>query len=367
MTPLTRAFYFDLNTIFNILGSVPVFDAIQLYFITPIMIIGAFLEIFLIFIFNQKSFTAKLYFFLKVYCLNAAILNFISILAPIMGAKRLIPFAYSESAVRFNCYFYIPLSSICYSVSNILDLVIQIEKLKTFIKPMKFIDRFSPFKVCLAVLLFSIVYQAPLYGQYTYREIYFPVGPVPGDYLIVYTNFAYEWTSNPIANVFLIGIYFVREVVTLVLNLIFGVMLGVSFKKYSKKRQDMLKGRATGGANRANQDTNTMEAQDRNKAMSRAEIKTTAMVLLFGIISVFKNIPTLAVITWGHVATINTAAFVIAVQSAQYIVIINNLFHIVIYYIFDKNFAKEFKRLLSLKWVKGQTEVSIQTAASVNN
>lgn len=357
-----RTFYFDLDTVFNLLGSVLTFDYIQLYFVTPVMIIGAILEILLIYIFNQKVFAAKLYFYLKFYCLNAALLNVIAIAEPIIGAKRLVPFGISESGVKYNCFFYVPLSSIFYSVSNIMDLVIQIEKLKTFVKSMKFIDRFAPFKICLAVVVFSIVYQIPLYGQYTYEKIPFPIGPVPGDYFYVFVISPYEWTKHPVANMMLIAIYFVQEVVTLVLNLIFGVMLWISFRKYSKKRQEMLKGKAS---NQTKATAQTVEAQNRNTATSRAEIKTTAMVLCFGIISIFKNIPILAIITWGHLNTINTAAFVIAVQVAQYIVNLNNVFHIVVYYIFDKNFEQEVKRILSLKWIKPQAEVSAQTAASM--
>ena len=136
LTVPSRTFYFDLNTVFNLLGSVLTFDYIQLYFVTPVMVIGAFLEIFLIYIFSKKVFAARLYFFLKFYCMNAALLNIISILEPIMGAKRLVPFGYSEAAAKYNSYFYIPLSTLFYSItlldSSIVRYLTQISKTSLF-------------------------------------------------------------------------------------------------------------------------------------------------------------------------------------------------------------------------------------------
>ena len=60
----------------------------------------------------------------------------------------------------------------------------------------------------------------------------------------------------------------------------------------------MLKGRSAHPPRAANNVNSLEHGQDKNKEVSRAEIKTTAMVLSFGLISIFKNIPILVVMTW---------------------------------------------------------------------
>lgn len=124
----------DIDYLLYVIGSSRVSDAIGLFLIPIIIIIGITLNIigFLV-LYIDKEFNSNLYLFLKAHFFNSVITNILGILVPFVTAHHyLTQFSNSWFAFMYLNQIAVPIINTAYFYGNILDVWMALDKVGIF-------------------------------------------------------------------------------------------------------------------------------------------------------------------------------------------------------------------------------------------
>jgi hypothetical protein len=134
----------------------------------------------------------------------------------------------------------LPIANVCYFYSNILSLLITIENLSIFVKPVeKFSKKYmaSPKLICMAVFILCFIIDFPYFFFY-----------VPSTQLVnlssnetyLFTNYEIsEFTHSHIGHAILYFQYVARDIVPIILLVFLNSSLIVQLNRYVRKRAIM--------------------------------------------------------------------------------------------------------------------------------
>jgi hypothetical protein len=149
--------YESLDTALNIyLSMFGEYFWVCVYF--PTAVIGFFLNVLNLAIFWQKEFNIKLYTYFRVLTFSSMMIILVASPYPFSMVKRL-GFISNFAFQNWMCYVYTPIASTFFYNANVIEILVQIDRLATFIKKLKAIyEKVKPqylciicFCVCLAI------------------------------------------------------------------------------------------------------------------------------------------------------------------------------------------------------------------------
>lgn len=144
------------------IGSILWVEVIHLFIITPIAAIGIILNTLIIFILfkinDNKYFIFKI---LKVYCFNSLIMCVMGVFSFYVGSPRYIGFRIDYFAKVYYCIILQYTENTLYYCSNILDIIINIERSSIFIPKFESIRKLNPLATYFLLLILCHIVNAP--------------------------------------------------------------------------------------------------------------------------------------------------------------------------------------------------------------
>lgn len=233
----------DLNEMFLIkIGSTWVLDTLYLYVLTTFSMIGIVLNIInLIVLCNKNIGQIRLYDYLKFYSLNSLIITIITSL----GFYSHVPRYFEESLSQFSrisrCYgAHFGLTFFFYG--NVLNILIIFERMSLYHINMKIFSTLNPYKVCVFSFFVCCLINWPTLLQYSIKsndEFY----QARTNYSIL-VNFTYcertDFILSTVGKVIFCLIYFVRDILTLIIEILAYSVSLVTFKRYLRSKTHVL-------------------------------------------------------------------------------------------------------------------------------
>jgi hypothetical protein len=217
-------------------------DSIGVFIMPPIVASGIFLNLlgFLVLYYGDVFQQSKIYVYLKFNFLNGFICNLTGMLYSFTVVRRFLPFANSYFALWYMNTIGLPIANVCYFYSNILDLLITLEKLSIFIKS---VDEFSkkhmrsPNIICMVLFMTCLIINLPYFFFYepSTQLVYFSPNET-----YVFTNYEISgFTKSHLGQAILYFQYLVRDIVPLIFLVLMNTSLIVQLNRYVRNRRVM--------------------------------------------------------------------------------------------------------------------------------
>lgn len=138
-------------------GSDWTLDGIYLFVFPILGLISFMLNTISYGVFTSPQFSQKpLYVYLRMSCLNSALINMISAINFLWTSRRYLPVANTRLAIIMRCYFRYPVVLSAYSFGSLLDIVLALERLCELFSARHCFHRLRPYLLCLFLLFIAV-------------------------------------------------------------------------------------------------------------------------------------------------------------------------------------------------------------------
>lgn len=205
------------------IGSTWIIDGINIFISFPVGMIGFVLNIYSFSLFLKISIkSTRLYKYLRIYCLNSALLCLISGFAFLAYSPRFFPY-YTMTAIKYyRCHVFNFVGTTFYFFGNLLDIFINWDRITIFNQRAKFINQIPFLKLCLSAFLFCFVVNFPaglLYYARTDAEF-------EQEAKLNLNNFSYcgqtSFLNSTVGSIITVLVIFIRDFMTLVIEIMAG-------------------------------------------------------------------------------------------------------------------------------------------------
>ena len=151
----------SIDSMHRINGTTWVVYAGTLYGLTPLSIFGFFMNMIAYFILRKKPFQSSTIFkYLRYNVLNGIIICFI-LITKFATVQYNFDFTNSYGSLFYVCYIYAPFLSIFYLNSNLLDILVTLDRILT-IRPIRSINKIIKLKyLWIGLFIFSTIINIP--------------------------------------------------------------------------------------------------------------------------------------------------------------------------------------------------------------
>ena len=349
-------FYYDLDFWLPQFASTWALDSIYLFVITPLALIGMFLNIFTFILLTKKEFHKnKIYSFFKWIALNSALMNLVESGLFSCSTYRYFDFSNSYESNFYGTHVFLPVYNTCYIFGSCLDILLSLERCSIFVNKLKRLFTYPVKNVCLISLAFCILVTFPFF--FVQEPAYFDAPIYPQTYHRIWywgiTSFGSSLAGTILAA---IG-YFVRDVCFLAAEISINIYSIYLFKKFFKSKVSLLKSNQIEGTS---SDLNTpkteithhhSESQNAhlvnsgtikdghvNKRLNIMERNLSLMALILCFFSVFMHIFSLSMTVYYYFSydlIVNSFSVVLNI-----IIILKNFSNFILLCLFNVNFRK---------------------------
>lgn len=220
------------------LGSSPVLDILNPCLLTTVSLVGAALSAlaFVIFL-NKRKFdrTIPLYVYLRVYTFSNIFLCLMNALAGLTATNRSIKFTHSFGAQIFFNYIYSSTSNILFFYTSILSIVILLDRIALFIRPVKsLMTKLTPTQICLLTFIIVFIIDVPFYLSYGPTENTFRLNN--SDNLTLWFSTVTEFTSTKAGMILTLISYILKDIVVLIVEIAVNLVSFVLLRSYLKRK-----------------------------------------------------------------------------------------------------------------------------------
>ena len=352
-------FYYDLEFWLPQFASTWALDSIYLFVITPLALIGVFLNIFTFILLSKKEFHKnKIYSYLKCIVINSALMNLVESGLFSCSTFRYFDFSNTYETNFYGTHVFLPVSSTCYIFGSCLDILVSLERCSIFVNKLKRLFTYQVKNVCLISLGFCVLVTFPFY--FLQEPAYFDAPIYPKAYHRIWywgiTSFGYSLAGTILAA---IG-YFVRYVCFLAAEISINLYSIYLFKKFFKSKASLLKLHKTEGTssdlstpkieitpNSDSQNVGAIKEVHVNKRLNLMERNLSLMAFILCFSSVFMHLFCLATTVYYY---FSYDLIVNSISAATAILItLKNFFNFILLFIFNLNFRKCVGKLFKSK------------------
>jgi len=317
----------------------------------PVAVIGVFLNLFSFIVFQKQEFNLKLYSYFR-YMTFASFVYCVSVTPyPFSIAKRL-GFVNNFAFQAWQCYYYIPMSNLCYYYVSFIDIAVLIDRLSIFLPKLKSIyEKIRVNYICIAVFIIDLLLSLP--DLFAYKPIIFEfyfyetnrtrvslyeahfIGP---------TDFALS-TTGQIVNYI---IYVLRDVVCILLTVCFNVMNFLYIKRYLRVKSTILKDINVSIDKNVSNDQTFSDISNKNRIKDiKSKRKLGIMVVFMCMISLISHLIFFsAVICFNFYSNPSVNLYI---QLAEFLNTFKIFLNFFIFYNFNKNFKIGMKRIIKFR------------------
>lgn len=313
----------------------------------PVAVIGIFLNLLSFIVFQKQEFNLKLYTYFR-YMTFASIIYCLSVAPyPFSIAKRL-GFINNFAFQAWQCYFYIPISNVCYYFVSFIDIAVLIDRLSIFSPKLKSVyEKTSANHICIATFLIDLainfpyffVFQPIIIELYYYEtnktrvalyEVHF-VGP---------TEFALSTLGQIVAYI----IYALRDLICILIIIILNLLNLFFIKRYLKKKTKIVKvSKIKEDSRSANVSTITADCTPNRPKEQKMNRKLGLMVVFMCMVSSFSHSFFMSSIIYFYFY--NNPSVNLYIQLAEFFNTFKIFLSFFIFYNFNSNFKSELNKL----------------------
>jgi hypothetical protein len=331
------------------IGSTRTNDSIYIFIIIPLCTIGFILNMVNFGIIYKKDFqNITIFKYLKFYLLNSLVLNVLNLLNFLSFAPRYLDFNLSigiaSRIYRCKILKYVVTSFIYHR--DILDCIIACERLANFMVEtrMKEVIKYSPNMINILFLMYSFLVNAPTFFEFTIKtdsEIDQVLYSKDMDLIKAFKICGREefFTTRP-GQLILIILFILRELVTLIFQVIASILTLIYFRKYLNKRAEIVVIQE-----------HDEEFRKKNIAEKKNEKKLTLMIFYFMSFSIICHAVTASLQML--LITINNQAILYSLLLINFMIFtIKNLTNFFFFYFFNNKFKQIVKLTLKNIFLK---------------
>ena len=233
------SFFLSKEEWLALFGSTKLLDQIILYAQGSLCLVSAFLNVLSFFILNKRVFsTTPLFQYLKVYVINSALLCLALSTTFIGTTYSLFDFTNTYWAREYESHAFMVLYTTPLFYSGVLDVFISLERLFFFMPRLNNkLSLVSYKKVCSALLALVVAVNFPFYFLFT--PAYLDVQLGPAEEFRIYYFGPSKFGSSEVGKIVSYVIYFVRDVLTLALELGINIASIVFLRRLIRSKKDM--------------------------------------------------------------------------------------------------------------------------------
>nr|QVK45825.1 G protein-coupled receptor [Proales similis] len=352
----------SLDEMLVLYGSSWFSDIMWVFIYMPASAIGCVLNLINFLVFSRKEFSIKLYTYFKLMTLCCCIFCFISIWYPLAMTKRFFLGKDTHLGAIYICHVYIPICNLLFYFITVLDILILIDRLATFIPKLKSVyNKQSANRLCLIAFLICLALDFPYFFVFVPKPWYYRYLDEQSNvvtltfYIIGASDFAVSLTGTIITYL----IYVFRDILTIVIIVILNIISIYYLRRHLSKRAQMLK-KNTPGVDKENESMSASteagssgNAQQKTKTKSskskegKVDRKASIMVAITCTMTIITNSMLFSSIIYFYFAwDVVASAYG---QMAEFSTLLKYILYIAIFYNFNSNYKTEFKKMFGLE------------------
>ena len=208
-------------------------DALSLYFIVPMSMIGTLLNTISLFILSTNSFKKmNIFKIMKIYNLNSLILTFSSIFFFLYTPHILFEISISKIGRIYTCDIINSILILLFFYGNVLEILLNLERALSYSNGYQKIKQISQYFICFVILIICIIIHIPSNLAQTHTS---------DDELYVKFRLCYstKFATNPVTRIILLADYIIEGPIVILLIIGSNLLSYKSFKSFMKRKQEL--------------------------------------------------------------------------------------------------------------------------------
>lgn len=340
MSNLTNVSYLNSMLLAN-LRTTYLIDALRLYLIVPMAIIGTLLNTMSIYIlFSKSSFkNINIFKIMKIYNLTSLILTFGSLFVFLYTPYILFDLSISKIGRIYTCNIIYLILVLFFFYGNCLEIIMNLERALSYSSGYQKIKQISQYLICFIVCIICTIIHIPSVLATSYT---------PDDQLYVIFRLcsSTEFANNPKTKFIILVDYLIEGPIVMFLIVGSNILAYISFKSFLKRKQDSIN-------NSVELTQSKKIKQAKNEKINQKLLMMTIYLTIFSII--------LNLIQFGaelirlFPESIDLLLYSWARFMFLFIAFIKHFFTIFFYYHFNSKFKRTLLSLICKKINKKQT------------
>ena len=317
-------------------------DALNLYFIVPIAIIGSYLNYIGLEILPKKSFrNLNIFKLMLIYNLISFIITFITIFYFLYTPHILFEISISKIGRIYSCNFINWFLLFFFFYGNCIDVLMNLERAVSFSNKFEKLKKTSPYLICFIVLIICLIIHFPSNLSQSFT---------PDNELFIKLRLCYAttFTTRPITRLILMISIIIEGPVVMILVIGSNLLAFFSYRSFLKRKEETTR---INNNNKRTDQPQLTEIQKRkihkNDKMKQKLLKMTIFLTLFSVI--VHMIQFGAQIVISLFSSDNKLVFAWAFFIFSFIAIFKHFFTIFFYYLFNYKFKNYVKNNFKLK------------------
>ena len=283
-------------------------------------------------VFNSKKFSKKnLYIYLKVYALNSLFINTLQFFTFLSSVLKIPHLTNTYEYIAFKCYAYSPIVTTCYFFSSVLDSYVLMERCSNFFSKLKVIFQPSAKLMCLALLTLC------LFINFPYFFVKKPAFTEYNSTFVVYYSVDSGFSLSTIGRVITFGVYFIRDIVTLISVVSLNILLYVSVKTHTNNRNERFNFSkrvcSTHGSINKKRSTSETSYQRNSK-----EYRLTFIIIIICSISILEHLFQIISTVYSNYVSDEISDYLVKISDVT--LAFKHSSNFMIFGVFDKNFDR---------------------------
>ena len=347
MNSTQNEFHLSKAEWFELYGSSLTLDSLILFLATPVSLAGILFNSISFYVLSDKKFESKIIFsYLKVYVFNSLLLSLT------LSTYFNISYNYFEITNTFlgraySSIVYIPTVTVLAFFCGFLDILISVERLLDFYPHIR---KPTSLKPCFISMFMVVVISLPYF--FIYYPAHLDVNLSENESFRLYYIGLSEFGQSSIGKVVNNGLFFVKDVLVFIVEIVLSIILVVLLRKHNKKKAVMKKSslRLNNLSPASPCDRSDSSSQFICKSTSLACKKNNSITVMVVVICFFSGI--------AHITTIMcNSSLAIAQNSlsygfcfaANFSLSLKSLSNFFIFLFFNSLFFSEIKNILGIK------------------
>jgi hypothetical protein len=231
----------NVNEIFLLrIGSTWLLDTCYLYLLIPLCSIGIISNVICLIVFQSKLMkNINLYKYLRIFTINSLIICIMGLLTFLPRTPRYFPsLSFSFAAKLYRCKLFSFFGYTFVFNGNLLNIFIMLERMSLY-KNYKLLKDLSIFKLCIFLFIFCGILNIPIYFSLKMKS--------DQEFIDAFNNYdkaiSFTYCKTPkffqeiTGKIFLGLVAFIRDFVSLILEILVGIVSVYYFRKYQSNRE----------------------------------------------------------------------------------------------------------------------------------
>lgn len=274
-------FFLTIEQYYQLIDYNTIIQTLTIYSLTIINGLGILLNILSFFILKNDRFkSTPIFGYLKIYSLNSSIISLLILINVLTSTYNYFDISYKYEANFFNCYVLNALLTTAHIYSAVLDIYISLDRLFNFFTSLNKFKKLSYKTVCFILFIVCLVINCPIFLMF--EPTMLPVNLDGKTITIIYIFGTSKFGKSEIGEILSFLIYFIRDVVTLVLEVVLNLVSVALLKKRVSMKQSFKK---------SNSSFNSLSVVESSKKfLNRVNKNLTLMVFAMCILSALMHI-----------------------------------------------------------------------------